>query len=288
MTNGVVYGPGMQVSELWSYPVKSMIGTTVDRVTLDIPGVVGDRCWALRDATTGALRGGKKLGALVQCAARADGEGRAIITLPDGTTTATDSPEVHQLLSAVVGSAVRLHGRPSSTDQPRLREAPPAGVDPLDDIRAAMGREADEPLPDFSVFPDDVLQYEGPLTGFYDAFPLLIMTTSSMRSLQQALPGSVIDIRRFRPSVVVDTGDATGYPEFGWGKGTRFRIGGAIVEIDVACPRCVVPTRAVDESVPADRAILRHIIRELDQNLGVYARVLQRGDISVGDSLIAL
>jgi hypothetical protein len=278
----------MRVSEIWTYPVKSMIGSTVARADLDTTGIVGDRRWALRDADSGALRGGKKLAAVMQCSAVGDTPDRAVITLPDGTKTATDAPDVDDLLSSAIGSPVRLHGRPLPTDGPRTREAPPAGVDALTDIRAAMGREGEEPLPDFGVFPPDVLQYEGPLAAFYDAFPLLIMTTSTMRSLQTALPDSIIDIRRFRPSIMVDTEQAPGYPEFGWPKGSRFRIGSSILEIDVPCPRCVMPTRAVDASVPADRSILRHIVRELDQNLGVYARIVSPGSVSVGDELVAL
>ena len=284
----MVYGPGMQVSEIWTYPIKSMIGSTVDHAVLDSSGIVGDRRWTLRDAETGALRSGKKLAVLPQCAARHDGTDRAIITLPDGRTTATDAPNVHDLLSEAVGSRVRLHGRPLPTDTPRTREAPPAGVDPLSEIRTLMGREQDEPLPDFAVFPAEVLEFEGPLAGYYDAFPLLIMTTSTMRSLQEALPDSVIDIRRFRPSIVIDTADTPGYPEFAWEKGSQFRVGGCVVEIDVACPRCVVPTRSVDASVPADRSILRHIVRELDQNLGVYARIVEPGEIRLGDRFDAI
>jgi MOSC domain-containing protein YiiM len=37
--------------------------------------------------------------------------------------------------------------------------------------------------------------------------------------------------------------------------------------------------------VPADRAVLRHIVRDLGQNLGVYARVTAPGTVSVGDAV---
>lgn len=277
----------MRVAEIWSYPVKSMLGSTVPSADLDEAGIRGDRMWAVRDAATGALRGGKKLGELMRCSATLDGGAstRARIVLPDGSDTATDAPDIDARLSAALGAAVTLAGRPAPGDSPRDREAPPAGTDPMSEIRAVMGREDDEPLPDFAVFPEDVLQYEGPLAGYYDAFPLLIMTTSTMRTLQAALPESVVDIRRFRPSLVIDTGDEPGYPEFSWGKGMRLRVGGAVVEIDAPCPRCVMPTRAINGDIPADRSILRYIVRELDQNLGVYARIVQPGRINSGDEL---
>ena len=42
-------------------------------------------------------------------------------------------------------------------------------------------------------------------------------------------------------------------------------------------------TREIDETIPADRAILRHIVRDLDQNVGVYATVRTPGVVRVGD-----
>jgi len=276
----------MRVHSIWTYPVKSMIGSLVPTAELDSVGIVGDRRWTLRDAGTGALRGGKKIAAAMQCRAVDDPArpGTAIITLPDGSTTRTDSPEVDARLSSALGAAVHLDARPAPGATPRHREAPPAGADVLAEIRAVMGREETEPLPDFSVFPADVLEYEGPLSAYYDAYPLLIMTTSTMQTLQENLASSVIDIRRFRPSLVIDTGDAPGYPEFSWQNGTKFTLGGAEVQITAPCPRCVMPTREIAPDVPADRDILRYIVRELDQNLGVYATVTRGGRFAVGDA----
>jgi MOSC domain-containing protein YiiM len=44
-------------------------------------------------------------------------------------------------------------------------------------------------------------------------------------------------------------------------------------------------TRRINDDIPEDREILRHVVRELDQNVGVYARVVAPGSVSVGDSL---
>ena len=73
--------------------------------------------------------------------------------------------------------------------------------------------------------PPEVLGSYPPGTLF-DCYPLMIMSTSAFRSLQEALPESVVDQRRFRPSLVIDTGDADGHPEFEWA-GRRMRLGGA-------------------------------------------------------------
>ena len=60
----------MHIAQIWQYPVKSMIGGTVDRAELVDTGMVGDRTWAVRDEVRGGIRGAKKIGALMQLAAR--------------------------------------------------------------------------------------------------------------------------------------------------------------------------------------------------------------------------
>jgi uncharacterized protein YcbX len=109
------------------------------------------------------------------------------------------------------------------------------------------------------------------------------MTTSALQALKTALPESVIDIRRFRPSIVVDGAEA-GHPEFSW-KGRTATIGSAVIEFLDPCPRCIMVTREINAEIPQDRSILRHIVRDLNQNLGVYARVKTAGSVSVGSTI---
>ena len=42
------------------------------------------------------------------------------------------------------------------------------------------------------------------------------------------------------------------------------------------------------DSIPEDRAILRHVVRDLNQAVGVYARIVTPGKVSVGDTLTFL
>ncbi len=157
------------------------------------------------------------------------------------------------------------------------------------ELRGIFGRTDDEPLPDFSVFPPELAEFESPPGTYHDCYPLMVMTTSALRALAAAVPESVVDVRRFRPSFVVDTGDdgadasTPGHPEFDW-RGRRARIGSATIEFGAPCPRCVMVTREIDESIPADPAILRHVVRDLDQNLGVYATIVEPGRVQIGDT----
>jgi uncharacterized protein YcbX len=114
---------------------------------------------------------------------------------------------------------------------------------------------------------------------------LHVMTTTALRSLAAALPDSAIDVTRFRPNLVLDGAPderATGHPEQGW-LGRRLAIGGLRLRFTEACGRCVMITKETTE-VPHDRAVLRWVARELDNNLGVYAAVEVPGEVRVGDT----
>ena len=274
----------MRLGELWRYPVKSMMGERVDHADLAVTGMVGDRAWAARDEVRGGIRGAKKIGSLMRLAARhVEGVGGVVeITLPDGGTVRTDDPDSDRRVSDALDHEVTLWPLQPTTDLEHYRRGGPDSDDLLEELRAIFGREPDEPLPDLSVFPPEILEFESPPGTYFDAFPLLVMTTSALRALQEALPDSVVDVRRFRPNLVVDTGEAEGHPELSW-VGRRLEVGDVVIELTTACPRCVMITREIDETIPADRGVLRHVVRDLDQNVGMYASVVTPGRLSVGD-----
>jgi uncharacterized protein YcbX len=278
----------MHVSQLWRYPVKSMVGGRVDSIVLDELGVVGDRTWAVRDLERGGIRGAKKIGSLMRLAARDVDDGQVEITLPDGSTVRTTDDDVDERVSAALDHRVRLEPLRAADDLDHYRRGAPDSDDVVAELRGIFGREDDEPLPDFSVFPPIIAEFESPPGTYYDVFPLMVMSEAALAALAVALPDSNVDIRRFRPSFVVDTGDdgadasTPGHPEFDW-IGRRATIGGATVEFGERCPRCVMVTREIDSDIPTDRAVLRHIVRDLDQNLGVYATVVTPGAIRAGD-----
>ena len=115
-------------------------------------------------------------------------------------------------------------------------------------------------------------------------FPLMLMSEQSISHLKDALPGSAIDVRRFRPPIVIDAplpNDETVLPEL-VGSGRTAMIGSSKIEFVIACPRCIMVTRAVDDSVGDDRDVLRYVVRELNQDVGVYANIVQPGMISEG------
>ncbi len=285
----------MEINQLWRYPVKSMIGETVEAVDLDELGVVGDRTWAVRDLERGGIRGAKKIAALMQLEARDIGDGQAEISLPDGSTVSTTDPDVDERVSAALDHPVRLERLRPAEDVDHYRRGAPDSDDAITELRGVFGREEGEPLPDFSVFSREMnnllREFESPPGTYYDAFPLMVMTKQAIAALQVALPDSVIDARRFRPSIVIDADQApaspSGHPEFDWA-GRRAQIGSAVIEFMMPCPRCIMITRQVDESIPQDRTVLRHVVRDLDQNVGIYATIIESGTVNRGDQVTFL
>lgn len=271
----------MHVDQLWIYPVKSMLGGTVATVELANNGIVGDRLWTLRDEHRGAIASARKVTGLSRLAATFTDQGVAI-TLPDGSTVTNADGDANDRLSAAVDHPVSLWAKQPAENLEFYRRGRPDSDDPLTEMRDIFGRTDDEPLPDYSVFPPEMIEFEYPPGNYFDCYPLMIMTTSALRSLRHALPDSVVDERRFRPSLVIDTGDEPGHPEFGW-TGRRLQIGDTEVQIGAACPRCVVLTREFADDMPADRRVLRHVVKDLDQNVGVYATVISAGSVAVGD-----
>lgn len=277
----------MQLETIFQYPVKSMMGGVVPTATLNIEGMAGDRAWAIRDEALDCVRGAKKIGALMRLAAAHAIDGGVTITLPDGAVLHSGEADINAALSAALGQSVSLWPLQPATDLDHYRRGPGVSDDIMVELRDMFGREEDEPLPDFSKFPDVLVEFESPPGTYVDAYPLLLMTTSALRTLSVSLPDSVIDVRRFRPNLVIDTGDLSGHPELDW-VGRTFSLGGAVIEMVATCPRCVMVTREVTPDVPSDRSILRHIVRELNQDLGCYATVVQPGEIRAGDSLVQI
>ncbi len=279
----------MHVTELWEYPVKSMIGSRVPDGEFTELGLVGDRIWALRDVAGGFIANTRQTPGIMRLSAAHDGgAGHVLITLPDGRTVRSSDDHADDVLSEELGRAVRLESLRPVDDLDYYRRKPDDSVtDPVAYLRDIFGREGDEPLPDFTKFGPDVMEFESPPGTFYDCFPVMLMSTSALRSIAEAVPGSVIDVRRFRPTLVVDTADEPGHPEFGWA-GRRFAIGSAVIEVVNDCPRCAAITKEITPGIPQDRAILRHVVKDLGQAVGMYCNVVQPGIITQGDDLVPL
>src|SRR3954453_14456776 len=171
-----------EVVSLDGFPVKSMLGESLDSAAVDPGGIVGDRAYAIVDRETGKVASAKHPKVwpdLIDCRARlvagptagADTPA-AEIELEDGTTVRTDAADADDVLSRFFGRDVEL-GRSAPEDftidqyHPDLENLDPEGHrDELTESKlgAALFREMGMP----SAVPEG---------SFLDVSPISVLTT---------------------------------------------------------------------------------------------------------------
>jgi uncharacterized protein YcbX len=278
-----------RVIEIWRYPVKSMAGGQLHECRLTERGIPGDRGWALRDEEAGELRGAKKFPALLQCSARyleePDGGKTppAEIHLPDGTCVRSDEPAAAARLSELLKTRVTLWPLRPAEDLEHYRRR--VALDEPE-LRAQLGRLPSEPLPDLASFPQDVLkeilEFAAPRGTYFDAYPIHLLTTAWLDDLARREPASRFDRRRFRPNFLIEPeAKRAGKIENDW-CGHELRVGNTRLKVEIPVVRCSM-TIAAQADLPKDPSVLRTIVRDSDQNVGVYASVAAPGAVRVGD-----
>jgi uncharacterized protein YcbX len=300
------------VKEIWRHPVKSMAGDRLNDCTVQSLGIPGDRGWALRDEVLNEITNGKRIPMLMQCAARYREEPtngtitHVDITFPDGTTIGSDSPDVNTRLSEVLGKALTLWPLQPATNKAHYRRnkrgARLAGVmgrfsafrallpamtsfgSMNKDLREAFSREAHEPIPDISILPPEVLEFTSPLGTYFDAFPIHVLTTASLDAMARLNRDAVWDARRFRPNFLVETATGVeGLVESEWA-GKTLRIGSVELKCEIPTMRCGMTMQA-QHDLPKDRTVLRSIVKDANQSLGIYASVISMGNVKEGDTV---
>lgn len=226
-----------RIATVFRYPVKSLLGETLDQVGVDERGLVSDRLFAVRDLD-GKLGSGKnskrlrRMDGLQLLRARYDSGEVPVLELPDGThVRADDSDAVDAALSAHAGRPVSL------------------------------AREGD--------------------VSHFDDGPVHLVTTASLTTMS-ARHGSVVDPRRCRPNLVVDTGALQGFPEDEW-LGRTLAIGDELrLRVVQPMPRCVMTTHETADLGP-DPLMLKSITDHHGGDLGVLLDVVRTGTVRVGD-----
>lgn len=255
------------IVSLWRYPVKSMMGEELNAAEVTTGGLVGDRAYALIDKSDGKVASAKnprKWPTLFDFrAALSDDPGTPVrITLPDGTVVSSAQPDVHRILSAMLKREVTL----SASRDPRTATA-------------------EEYWPDMEGLDhrDTVTDFGLPEGTFFDSAFAHLLTTATLDRLRALYPRGRFEVRRFRPNIVVETGNGEeDFVENAW-VGQILAIGDTVrLSITGPCPRCVMTTLPQSD-LPRDPGILRTAAQHNHANVGVYASVLQGGKIRRGD-----
>ena len=300
------------VKEICRYAVKSMAGEELDECRVETLGIPGDRGWAIRDEATGETTNGKRIPLLMQCAARyreppAPGFIPHVdMIFPDGVTLGSDLPDINERLSERLGKPVTLwsvrpaddiefYRRKSKTARVfgrlarfrAFRAALPALTSfgrAHEDLREAFSREPNEPIPDLSLLPPEILEFTSPRGTFFDAFPIHLLTTASLEMMARLNPAATWDVRRFRPNFLIETrNDIKGLVEVEW-NGRKLHVGGVELKCEIPTPRCGMTIQA-QQGLEKDPSVLRTIVKDADQNLGIYASVTVAGEVRVGDTV---
>lgn len=262
------------LASLHRYPVKSLQGERMEVAALDREGLQRDRRFAFRDLDTGRIASAKQprpWRALLDLSAHtADGE--VVIRTPAGVELLVADPTVCELVRATTGRRVAViearAGHLGSYDS----------TWPDVDGVTLFGRR------EFSMALDtDAVR-------FVDVAGLHVITTATLAQIEEASPGSSADPGRFRPNLVLDTGDLPpSFLEDAW-VGQELRIGDTVrIRITTNAPRCVMTTVA-QPGLDHDPGILRAAAtnrRAFDVGTlacaGAYAEVVTPGLVRVGD-----
>lgn len=246
------------VARLNVTPVKSTALHNPDRVRIERWGAVGNREFFFLDEE-GKLFGGSKLGPLVRIRAEHDARADTLrMRFPDGVRVEGSAAGNGETL------VVDFWGRPVTA---RVVEGPWA---------AHVSRYAGRDL--------RLARVERPGDG-NDIRPITLVSLASVEELaRQGGADGPLDPARFR--MTIELGGLGPHEEDSWA-GRRVHVGGATLLVGDAVPRCVVTTQdpsTGERDFPTLSVIKRYRgVVDGDLLFGMYASVLEPGDVRVGD-----
>lgn len=294
MTTNEIVG---SIAGLWRFPVKSMQGERLAQAALTARGLVGDRAYALIDTDTDKVVSAKSVRlfpGILHCQAAfvappqvGHAPPPVRITLPDGTTVTSDSGEADRMMSAFFGRNVTLAQSAPDNFTIDMYHPDIEGAVPTSQRDTVVAQKLGAAL-----FAELGMESPVPAGAFFDAFPLTVLTTSTLARLNELQPQTRFDERRFRMNVIVAT-TAAGFVENDW-VGHQLVLGDS-VHLHVAMPdsRCVMTTLAQD-GLPQDTGVLRALAQHNRLRVsgvgkppcaGVYAVIANGGTICTGDSV---
>jgi uncharacterized protein YcbX len=288
------------VKELWRYPVKSLGGEPIEEAWLHGEGLLGDRTWAFVDAASGEIRSAKRHPELLALRARhlpgkepppgafGDDVAEVEIEAQGGARYRSRDPAAQARLADAIGLPLRLAPLAPPEDREHYRLRKPQGAREIAELMQLL---PDEPMPDFSETPPELLrllmEHATPPGSYTDAYPLHLLTTASLAELR-GRSGLDADRLRFRPNLWIDTGEARGFLEFEW-TGRRLRVGSAVLAVESKTIRCSMPSRAQPPfGIAEEPRITAALVMHCKRHLGVNVRVERAGLVRIGDAVEAI
>ncbi len=130
----------------------------------------------------------------------------------------------------------------------------------------------------------DVIAFDGPTTHFADFADVHLLTRASLRAAALLHPGGDWDVRRFRPTALIEA-DGDDFAEDAW-VGSPVKLGpDAVVEVFMPAVRCSLPPRP-QPGLPRDKSISTTLRDHHNFSLGVYCVLRRDGTVRAGDEVV--
>jgi len=269
------------IKELWRYPVKSMLGGTVSELLLTERGGLGDRAWALRDQRTGRIVSAKRVPLLLEFRATYEIEptpesaGVVRIETPGGDAIYPSQEGASARISSIIGRPVVLDNFAHPDEKASIDRNTVFGDVPVSQMKPDWTLET---MPEY---------FQLKSGSFLEIGAVFVLATGSVEHLRCLQGGTaLIDRRRFRPNLYIETGQVSGrFVEDDW-LGGKLAVGDSVVLDEFAPTLWCVGSTLAQEELPRDRSILRTIARGHQGCLGVYGSVASAGLVRVGDPVV--
>lgn len=153
----------------------------------------------------------------------------------------------------------------------------------LDRRRWHEGKGAAAMLSDHLGFRVSLRPYAAPdAKKLYEPSPIHLVTTASLRALAKIIPNSIIDVRRFRPNLVIDLPGTDEFAEQSW-LSRSIRVGETMLRATEPCVRCPFTSLGQGPEVPFDKNVHGAITQRAESHLGIYCDVVTPGPLRIGD-----
>jgi uncharacterized protein YcbX len=231
-----------------------MLGERVEQASVGPGGIDGDRRWAVVDAESGVSLSAKRYPDLLRCRAWT-GESGVMVQLSDKRVLPVDSDDAAIGLSELLGRQVNT--RSADTIETIQHEFP-----------TAVTEGEGEPF-----------LYEPKTEAFVDCAPLQLLTTATLKKLQQLLPASKIHSARFRPNFLVETAEP-GFVENGW-VNSDIKLGSLTCQAYDDTRRCIMVALA-QQDLPRDTGVIRTILKHNEGRAGIALKTSNVGVVRSG------
>jgi len=221
----------MKVSALYRYPVKSLGGQSVAALAPEGRGFEDDRRWMFTEPN-GMFITRRSTPKLAEFAAEVHGDELRFIRVANG-----------EVVGAVAGARTGTKGKAvtvwddtfTATHIDRPEVAPLAEILGIPGAHLVyMDAEDVRPVDPRYARPQETV-------SFADGYPYLVTNTASLADLASRVGDARLDVRRFRPNIVVE--HDIPFAEDGW---TALQVGDHRFRLPKPCARCIMVTQDPD------------------------------------------